>query len=372
MKSHLSLPRLAPLTSAAIALAGLLAADAFGQAGRIASEQASQAVHGSTGGVARSRVGDGVGNGSRGSNFGNGFGRRQVRGATRGFGGVYVNPSYRSYGYGSIGYGTVGYGNTGLGHGYPYYGYNLYNPGAFQTYPPEYGVYSQLHNPYGRADLERQALAEQIDELRDDQLRDRLRRELDARGEEEGPLRLDLPLRLREELADERNRRRNQRDMIRGNAQKDLALGVRQFQNGSFRKAAEQFEDSAENAGDDPTPSFFLAQSRFAVGDWAGAARAVRQGLQTNPDWVELGFDLRQLYGREDRFQSQLTELAAHLKQTPLDRDALFLLGFELFFSGQKDRAQVIFERVARLESDDKYLKPFFDYFEKAAAESQG
>lgn len=149
---------------------------------------------------------------------------------------------------------------------------------------------------------------------------------------------------------------------------KGLAIaGNRMFTAGLYSKAADRYRDAIRADAEETSNHFLLAQAYFANKQYAEAVRALKDGLKQNPDWIEADFDLRSLYGNPEQLTTQLADIARVVKANPLDRDANFLLGFELFMSGQKDKARSILEQSARLETNDSHLKPFFVFFEKQA-----
>ena len=144
---------------------------------------------------------------------------------------------------------------------------------------------------------------------------------------------------------------------------KDLVRsGRRLFEAGLYTKAAGRFRDALA-ARPDTSTHMMLAQALFASGKYPAAVAEIKKGLALNTDWLEAEVDLRSLYGEPKDFMPQLAHLAHDLKENPLDRESLFLLGFELFVSGQRQKAKVLLEQAARLEPDDRHLKPFFDYY---------
>ena len=143
-----------------------------------------------------------------------------------------------------------------------------------------------------------------------------------------------------------------------------IRSGKRLFAAGNHRLAIARFEEASRRHAEEPTPHFFRAQALFAMQDYAQAALAIKTGLTVNPDWLQLDFDVYHLYRNPEELRPQIARLASHLKANPLDREALFVLAFELFLTDQKDKARTILEQVARLEPDDTHLKPFFDNLE--------
>jgi TolA-binding protein len=145
--------------------------------------------------------------------------------------------------------------------------------------------------------------------------------------------------------------------------QQAMSTGTRLFEMGSYSRAAEKFEEAARNFPDDATPRFFQAQALFASGQYAQAVSQLKTALKINPQWVHVDFDMRSLYKEPDEMVRQITRLAPRLKANPLDRDSLFLLGFELFTSGEKEKAKAVFEQAERLEPGAEHLKPFLDFY---------
>jgi tetratricopeptide (TPR) repeat protein len=141
--------------------------------------------------------------------------------------------------------------------------------------------------------------------------------------------------------------------------------GIRLFAQGNYKRAADRFREAIDLSPDDPTPHFYLAQARFALRQYGEAAQSVKSGLRVGPDWLNLDFDMSTLYGDEKDLREQLAQLAGELRANPLERDALFLLGYELFVTGQKDKAKTLLAQSAKVEPNETPLKPFFDYFRK-------
>src|SRR5690606_21919750 len=129
---------------------------------------------------------------------------------------------------------------------------------------------------------------------------------------------------------------RDKRVLAAQRADRFMTTGTRLFSQGSYYRAAEQFRQSIKQVPNDPTSYFFFAQALFASGKYHEATEAIKDGLAINPNWLDADFDMRSLYKNPADVVSQLAELGKELKQNPLDRNSLFLLGFELFVTGQK------------------------------------
>ena len=51
------------------------------------------------------------------------------------------------------------------------------------------------------------------------------------------------------------------------------------------------------------------------------------------------------MYSDNNKLLQQMGGIARRLKANPNDQDALFLLGYSLFSSGEKEKARAIFEK---------------------------
>lgn len=244
-----------------------------------------------------------------------------------------------------------------------FFGPSFISPGFLPLYPTYY--------PYNYGYTYPSAYDPALAGLQDQN--ERLRRQLDAveqqnqqlrDAKQNPPFRQNIP--LRPKPADQQAAERERINEAR--AKQLIASGSRLFAAGSYARAAERYREAIKATAKDASPYFMLAQALFANKRYAEAAQAIKDGLKINPDWVELDFDMRKLYSQPQDLIPQLASLARELQANPLDRTAMYVLGFELFVTGQKDKAKTILEQSARLEADDSHLKPFFDYFEKLAA----
>lgn len=267
-------------------------------------------------------------------------------------------------GWGNCGWGGWGWGRSILYVGSPWY----YNPWFAGYGYPNYG------NPYGAygstgSNIDAATLAALLQLQNQNQ---QLKNEIDKlKNPGQQPVQLNVPpgnKKTAEEIA------QLQKGKQRERARQSAANGQKLFSSGSYIRAAERFREGTRYDPEDASNHIYLAQSLFAAKQYADAAQALKNGLKVNPDWVDADFDVRAMYKDEDELGQQLASLAGAIKANPLDRDALYLLGFELFASGQKKNSRTILEQVARLEPDDVHVKPFFDYFtkqEEALADQQ-
>ena len=271
-----------------------------------------------------------------------------------------VNPNWSQYGCDYRGGYRGGYGGRYDCH-YPYrgcFGYRnyLYIPyGIGGYYSNDYfgsSIYPASYDPfYSNLRLENDNLRRQIDAL--------------ARANPPAPanpaVKVDVPLR-NAPLAKDRNLQAEEK------SQKLMVEGTKNFLTGKYSVATEKYRQASKLVLDDASPHFLLAQSLFASKKYNEAVKAIKEGLRVNPEWLEAEFDVASLYEDPERLTLQMSELAKIIKANPLDKNAHFLLGFELFATGEHEKARTILEHAARLEPDDAHIKPFFDFYSKKFA----
>lgn len=232
----------------------------------------------------------------------------------------------------------------------------LPNPCSYPVFSyPIYVGYSGYYGGYGGGYYDSYALGALADE--NERLRERIER-LEQRDRPAAPAappapRLQVPP-------------KNRVDKER--AQSSIRVGLKLFQKGSYVQAAQKFQSAVKAAPSDPAALAYLAQAQFAAGQTDRAVNTLKDLLALHADWPEAEIDLSVLYGDDADFIDQMGALARRLQANPLDSDAMFLLAFELFVTGQIDRSRAVFEQAARLSPDDSHLQPFLDYFARRDA----
>lgn len=211
-----------------------------------------------------------------------------------------------------------------------------------------YGGYGGGYDSYALG-----ALANENDRLRD--RIERLEEENERQAAEAAPTPLPVP---------PKNRPR----VDKGRAKTALDAGLRLFQKGSYVQAAKKFQSAVDSFPGDPAALVYLAQAQFAGGQNDRAVQTLKTLLEQHSDWPDAEIDLRVLYGEDGDLIDQMGALARRLKTNPMDSEAMFLLAFELFVTGEIERSRAVFEQAARLSPDDSHLKPFFDYFARRDA----
>jgi Flp pilus assembly protein TadD len=121
-------------------------------------------------------------------------------------------------------------------------------------------------------------------------------------------------------------------------------LGKASFAAGDYGRAAEHFERAAAA---DPTaalPHFLHGQAKFASGQFADAVASIRAGLALDPKWPLAPFNPVDLYGeRPERFVLHLLALKKAVADNPKRATLEFLLGYQLWYTGEKVAADKLF-----------------------------
>ncbi len=119
------------------------------------------------------------------------------------------------------------------------------------------------------------------------------------------------------------------------------------FGRGRFAEAAVAYRAAAAKAPRDPMAAYALGHGLFAIGDYQGAADALRRGIQLFPGLLDVGMNRRDFYGNPARFDAQLAALARRVEAAPDDTAARFVLGYNYFFTPQRGRAREHLEAVS-------------------------
>lgn len=128
-----------------------------------------------------------------------------------------------------------------------------------------------------------------------------------------------------------------------------IRLGREALAAGEYGRAAERFEGAIHVNPEAARPYFLLAQAQFAAGLYADAVRAIRAGLDRDPKWPAAPFNPTQLYGDQpERFVLHLLALKKAYAENPDNPTLAFLLGYQLWFSGDPDEAQKLFRAAEK------------------------
>ncbi|MEX2118296.1 MAG: tetratricopeptide repeat protein [Pirellulales bacterium] len=132
-----------------------------------------------------------------------------------------------------------------------------------------------------------------------------------------------------------------------------ITFGDEHFRQQKFANAYQRYKKAVAAAPDLADPWFRQGQTLLAMGRYDSAASALKRGLSLKPDWPRTAFRLDQLYGANQLAKTtHLEALARAATQKPDNADLMFLLGVQLYFDGQADRARNFFIRSRDLALD--------------------
>ncbi len=122
--------------------------------------------------------------------------------------------------------------------------------------------------------------------------------------------------------------------------------GAERFKEGKYLESLSFFRRAKLTDIDSGIPKFLYAQTLFALGIYDAAADEIRLGLTVLPDWPERGGDIKLLYGEDKDFEEQLSALKTYLRLSPGDEDALLVLAYATYFSGDLYMAEKALEKL--------------------------
>lgn len=129
--------------------------------------------------------------------------------------------------------------------------------------------------------------------------------------------------------------------------------GTKAFYEGQYDAAARMFFDVSMQDPDNVDGTLAYAVARFATGDYAISAIAIRRGIRRVCEVVNSGFDIRDRYSKPEDFEQHVQMLEDYLAEHPENADAVLVAGFVLHFAGQYDEAAEVFNELKRLSPSD-------------------
>jgi hypothetical protein len=133
-----------------------------------------------------------------------------------------------------------------------------------------------------------------------------------------------------------------------------LSAGDEHFVAQRYRDANQRYRTATETAPEMVEAYFRQGQALVALGQYDLAAKAYQRGLKQGPHWKDAEFKLDALYGDNDLAKNAHREaLAAAAGEEPHNGSLLLLVGLQLYFDGQVDRARPFFERASGILADN-------------------
>lgn len=141
---------------------------------------------------------------------------------------------------------------------------------------------------------------------------------------------------------------------------------LRAFAAEQYGRAAELL-DAAIRAQPGGAALYFLkAQAQFAAGQYGDAVASIREGMRRDAAWPAGGIKPAELYGKNpERFAAHLAELRKAVRDNPAEPALAFLLGYELWFAGERAEAVKLFRAAAKAGRDGPLAERFLREAEK-------
>ena len=129
-----------------------------------------------------------------------------------------------------------------------------------------------------------------------------------------------------------------------------LAIGDRYFGQQRYRLAYLRYKDAAESAPSLGEAYLRQAQAMVAAGQYESASAAFQRYLRLEDDLADVPFALGDLYAGQAAAQAAHVEaLAVEAENDPGNADLLLLVGMQLHFDGQAERASPFLRQAAEL-----------------------
>jgi tetratricopeptide (TPR) repeat protein len=142
---------------------------------------------------------------------------------------------------------------------------------------------------------------------------------------------------------------------------KFIGYGDENFKSRRYSEANQRYHKAITTAPALAEGYFRAGFALLALGHWEPAAQVFKRGLNVDPNWAQSRFHLDDLYGANPSEKAaHLESLAKAATEDPSNGDLLFLVGLDLYFDGQKDRAKTFFERADQLvHGNNAHLRGF-------------
>jgi tetratricopeptide (TPR) repeat protein len=135
-------------------------------------------------------------------------------------------------------------------------------------------------------------------------------------------------------------------------AERRVKLGRAAFADGDYGRAAEHFAAATAADPAEPTTYFLHGQAHFASGQYRDAVARIRDGLARDPRWPQFPFAPAALYGDPKQFAAHLADLKKANADRPGQVTLEFLLGYQLWFGGEKAEADKLFRAAEKRLAD--------------------
>jgi tetratricopeptide (TPR) repeat protein len=144
----------------------------------------------------------------------------------------------------------------------------------------------------------------------------------------------------------------------RQRAAKFMELGDGYFAQGNYVLAYDRYKSAVQAAPDLVEPYLRRGQALIAMQSYDLAADTYKHAFKLHPHWAQTNFRLDAVYGNDQREkQDHLDMLAAAAERRPT-AELMFLLGAQLLYDGQAERALRFFDRAKELHQGEPLALP--------------
>ncbi|MBN1475480.1 hypothetical protein JXA47_01880 [Candidatus Sumerlaeota bacterium] len=131
-----------------------------------------------------------------------------------------------------------------------------------------------------------------------------------------------------------------------GSVSELLHWGTELFRRGNYVGARRVYRRAREMESQGYLAWFGEGQAAFAVGDYRGASRLIREGLNLFPMWTDVEINRRDFYDVVSDYDAQLNLAELHVRQFGGDTAALFCLGYNLYHDGALGNAASLLAQI--------------------------
>jgi hypothetical protein len=155
----------------------------------------------------------------------------------------------------------------------------------------------------------------------------------------------------------------------RDRAMRFVDFGDVQFESRQLAGAYERYQKATGAAPDLAEAYFRQGHTLVEMRRYEQAARALRRGLDVQPDWPASKFRLEKMYGNNRvAAEAMLVTVATRAAELPADVDLQFVAGVQHYFDGQFEKARGYFEQAQRLGEAARNIEAFLKVMAPQAA----
>jgi tetratricopeptide (TPR) repeat protein len=139
-----------------------------------------------------------------------------------------------------------------------------------------------------------------------------------------------------------------------------IGFGDTHFGNQKYPDALDRYKKAVQADPQNADGWFRQAFALSAMGRYEQATKALKRGLEINPDWGKSDFRLSEVYGNNDDLkQSNLDAMEKDVAANPNNGDAALMLAIHYHFDGKQDQAAPLLQRALKVVGNDGVVGGF-------------